>query len=569
MAKQANGSADFDACYDYVIAGGGSAGCVLAERLSANGTRRVLLIEAGPDVKPGREPATIKDTYPRSYSDPRFQWSDFTINVRDSDARRRPVEQGRVLGGSSSIMGMVALRGLPGDYDEWSEYGLTDWGWKEVLPNFIRIEHDHDFSDGNHGSSGPIDVRRHGSQLWPPFCRAVADALGDEPRLPDMNSDFRSGLGALPLSVNDAGRVSASIGFLTDRVRKRSNLRVAAESTVESLLMEGRQVKGVQARIDGRMQRVRAGEVILSMGALRSPAMLMRAGIGDGAYLSGEGVQVVVDRRGVGANLRNHPALYIAVTLKGASRQSKSLKHWGMNALRFSSDAERADSDMMMFVLNKTSWHAVGRRIGSLMVSVYKSYSTGYVRLADRDPASPPDVRMRLLSDERDIDRLTRAVRMAYSILQAPHVRSTYYESFASPSGKIIRRMQAPGYRSAVMGEVGAALMDLSSPLRQRFARTLGADLAPLVDTDKALREYVFEHAVPLAHYVGTCRMGRVDDPDAVVDSEGRVIGVTGLRVVDGSILPTLPRANTNFPIMMVADRVSEKILRTTGSARI
>ena len=133
----------------------------------------------------------------------------------------------------------------------------------------------------------------------------------------------------------------------------------------------------------------------------------------------------------------------------------------------------------------------------------------------------------------------------------------------------LFRSMQAPGYRSAVMGEVGSALMGASSAFRRRVAHTLGADLAPLVDTDKVLREYVFKHAVPLAHYVGTCRMGRVDDPDAVVDSEGRVIGVTGLRVVDGSILPTLPRANTNFPIMMVADRISEKMLRTSGGGRI
>jgi 5-(hydroxymethyl)furfural/furfural oxidase len=203
------------------------------------------------------------------------------------------------------------------------------------------------------------------------------------------------------------------------------------------------------------------------------------------------------------------------------------------------------------------------------MVSVYKSYSTGYVRLANCDPASSPDVRMQLLSDVRDLDRLTGGVKLAYSILQDPHVRSTYYESFASPSGNIIRRMQAPGYRSALMGAVGSALMGASGELRRRFARTLGTDLAPLIDTEKALREYVFKHAVPLAHYVGTCRMGRVDDPDAVVDIEGRVIGVTGLRVVDGSILPTLPRANTNFPIMMVADRISEKMLGTSGNGHI
>lgn len=184
----------------------------------------MLLIEAGPDTPPGHEPPTILDIYPRSYSDPRFLWPNTRIEVRDGNPTTRLIEQGRVLGGSSSIMGMVALRGLPQDYDEWSKFGLQGWGWTDVLPYFNRLEADEDFGGPEHDDTGPISVRRHPTADWPPFCRAVAESLSSMPLIGDMNTDFRDGIGALPRSCTEKNRVSAAIGYCastSDRRPKR------------------------------------------------------------------------------------------------------------------------------------------------------------------------------------------------------------------------------------------------------------------------------------------------------------------------------------------------------------
>src|ERR1700728_136305 len=369
--------------YDVVIVGGGTAGCVLAGRLSSQKDCRVLLIEAGKDLPPGHEPSAILDPYPSGYGDPSFSWPGLKADFgKDCDGVRRPISrrfvQGRGVGGSSNIMGMMALRGSPADYDEWQELGARGWDWQGVLPYLCRLEQDLDFSGPLHGSDGPIPIRRHARSDWAPFARAVAEAA--EARgyeyFPDYNGQFGDGVSCVPMNNLPERRVSTSMAYLDATVRRRPNLRIVANTTVDKVVFKGTQATGVSVQGPHGREEFAGREIVLSAGAIYSPTILLRSGVGAAAVLSKLGIRSVADRPGVGENLANHVVVQLAIHLPRHAMQAAGLRAWAFSILRFSSKLPGCPAvDMHIVPMNKASWHPLGRRIGALTTGVRKPLS--------------------------------------------------------------------------------------------------------------------------------------------------------------------------------------------------
>lgn len=552
---------------DYLILGGGSAGCVLAARLSEDPNKRVCLVEAGRDIAPGKMPAAIASRYPgRAYLDVRNIWQRLTARMAAQGSRR--YEQARLLGGGSAINALMTNRGAPDDYDEWGRLGAEGWSWDSCLPYFRKLETDCDFTGPLHGDAGPVRIRRTAPAFLSPFVKGVMGVLASRglPTRADQNGEWQDGVYVGAIGVSEQGeRIPVSVCYLTDEVRARPNLTLRTECVVDRVLFKGTQAVGARV-LDraGAVEELHAAEVIVCAGAIHSPALLIRSGVGPLDQLLDLGVPLVADRPGVGGNLMEHPSIAVSALLTTQGRTPHVDEHHEQAIVRFSSGLPgTVPGDMHGAILSRSGWHSVGYRLGTMFFWVNKSYSRGRVQVTSLDPLQEPDVRFSMLSEARDLQRLKQALRMGAETLSAPGLdplRSVVFPSSYSPR---VAKVAMPGRFNALQRGVLSLLLDIAGPLRGWVVRglvTQGVTLDRLLADDRALSEFVRANVGGTWHPSGTCRMGRADDPQAVTLNDGRVIGVTGLRVCDASLMPAIPCANTNVPTIMIAERIADLI---------
>jgi choline dehydrogenase-like flavoprotein len=380
----------------------------------------------------------------------------------------------------------------------------------------------------------------------------------------DINENPVDGFFAIPLAQDDDGRASSARCYLTNEVRRRPHLSMMSQTRVTGLRFDGAKVVGVTAERAGESHELSAREVILCAGAIHSPTMLLRSGIGPAEELQRLGIAPRVDRRGVGRNLQNHPYLHFALTLPPRSRLRADVRRFGIAAIRLSSGLEGCPpGDLLVFTMARVSPRPFGADVAMVGAALYSPYSRGAVTLASADINTPPRVAFNMFDDPRDAPRMLQAARFAQALLCDPAVAASYNDAFLLPPVMALNQFNRPGLAGSLVAAAAKAILNAPRPVTRWIANRMispgrwFANQQHSVELDDA---ELLASAAPMAHPVSTCAIGRSDDPMAVVDSECRVYGVPNLRIVDASIMPRVPSANTNLPTIMVAERAAELI---------
>ncbi len=493
-------------------------------------------------------------------------------NKHGSPAEPRRYEQGRILGGGSAVNALVANRGAPGDYDEWSEHGAEGWSWESVLPYFRKLETDHDFADDYHGQDGPVPIRRITQAKMSPFVKLLCSTLNTRgyQSKTDQNGFWEDGIFLGAIAKDDKGhRVPTSSVYLRDEVRARPNLQIMTNHLADRIIFDETRATGAVVRPaggSGKTQTIQANQTILSCGAIHSPALLMRSGISPTGHPEFD-IPVVARLAGVGRNLMEHPSTAVSTYLPPPLRQTDLEEHHDHAILRFSSGlAGTPEGDMHLAMIARSGWHSVGQRIGTLFIWLNKPYSRGKLSLASPSADDEPIVDFNLLSDERDLERLKQAFLLGAEILTDPLLDGHCGPAFPTSYSPRAIKVAGPGLFNQVQRGLLAAMLDYAGPTRSWMIHsviTLGLEIRNLVKDDTALTEFIQASVGGVWHASGTCRMGARDNPDAVTDGAGRVYKVEGLRVCDASLMPTIPRANTNTPTIMMAERIADLIKET------